>query len=78
MVCPICEERVALTPRSLERHLNIEPHVIGLIEELYPHWVNQDGTSPRSVKFYRGMLRQQWERPDFLRYYKKDLPKRFP
>ena len=59
--CPICEEEVELSLHSFERHLNIEPHVIDLINELFPHWVDVDGTSPRSVQLYRSILKHQEE-----------------
>ena len=60
MLCPICEEEVFLKLISFDRHLSIEPHVIDLINELFPHWVDRDGTSPRSVRFYRSMLGRQF------------------
>ena len=58
--CPICEEEVLLSRVSFDRHLNIEPHVIELINELFPHWVKGDGTSPRSLRFFRSMLMWQF------------------
>ena len=63
LVCPVCEEEVGLNLSSFDRHLSIEPHVIDLINELFPRWIEGDGTSPRSVHFYRSMLKKQQERP---------------
>lgn len=59
ILCPICDEEVALSPVSFERHLSIEPHVIDLINEVFPDWVHRDGTSPQAVLFYRSMLKQR-------------------
>lgn len=63
LLCPICREEVSLNVHSFDRHLSIEPHVIDLINELFPTWMKEDGTSPRSILFYRSMLKQQELRP---------------
>ena len=68
LLCPICDQEIGLNLSSFDKHLGIEPHVIDLINELFPHWVEGDGTSPRSVRFYRSMLKQQLERPFSLTF----------
>lgn len=60
--CPICLEKFALSPTALERHLDIEPHVIDLICELFPSWIQNDHTSPQALAFYREILARQKQR----------------
>ncbi|MFH1857720.1 MAG: hypothetical protein ABH845_02285, partial [Candidatus Omnitrophota bacterium] len=56
ILCPICHEDVPLRPVALERHLDVEPHVIDLICEIHPEWMENSHPGPKALAFYRTML----------------------
>ena len=51
VACQICESDI--DPKSLHIHREAEAWVLDRIKEANPEWVEENGSCPRCVEYYR-------------------------
>lgn len=56
-VCPVCEREVddAIIPF----HKNVERQILETIRRHHPRWIEPDGSSPKSVDFYKALVQSK-------------------
>ena len=55
--CPICEREV--DDPIIPFHKNVERQILESIRRRHPRWIEADGSSPKSVDFYKALVRNK-------------------
>ena len=56
-VCPICEREV--DDSIIPYHKNVEKQILDMIKKENPRWIDEDGSSEKTVDYYRALLSNQ-------------------